>query len=102
MLATLGPLRVRWGGDLVDAGHDDLLGDMSTLAAFDGDDGVPAFPSEPFEDAEGRVSPAWARALLAASHALERRHDGPAEEWLGWLCFELSEPRDALATRARG
>lgn len=99
VLATLGPLKVRWAGPLVDANQAVLLADKSEQTAFDADWGVETWPPGAFARDDGSVEPDWARALLDASRELALRHSGPEEEWLSWLCFALSGPHGVLKQR---
>jgi hypothetical protein len=100
VVATLGPLEVRWAGPLVDAGRAGLLATYEQQVTYDSDLGQPRWPDCDFQNDDGAVHPRWARALLAGARELARRHSGGDEEWLAWLCFTLSEPCRALKERA--
>ena len=88
---------VRWLGPLVDAGHDDWIGDLSNAAYSHLEDcgWMDLVPSVPATVRDGRLCAEWSEALSLASEqlALAGCYSGPessAVRWASWLVFEWS------------
>ena len=107
VLATIGGIKVRWLGPLVDLGHDVWLSQLSEGAwGYLEDSGwSELIPEGEVTGPAGGIGQTWAKGFAAAVERLAEAGGaaGPEsdpERWASWLAFELAGLHDLVRARA--
>ena len=107
VVATIGGIRVRWLGPLVDLGHAVWLSDMSAGAyGYLEDSGwSELLPEGPVTGPSGGIRRTWANGFAAAVERLAEAGSaaGPESDpqrWASWLAFELADLHTVVRARA--
>jgi hypothetical protein len=107
VLATIGGIKVRWLGPLVDLGHDVWLSELSQGAYGHLEDcgWSDLLPEGSVTGPGGRIRRTWAKGFAAAVEVLAEAGSaaGPEsdpERWASWLAFELADLHAVVRARA--